>query len=217
MKANNIRDDSLQSVEVVQGPDIISNIQRRIWISVPNEYSQKLKNFISTNKIMEDSGSAKFTEDFIVKEMQTNRWISKQNQLLFIRAHIYNEITNTYLYDCTDGNNSRLNEYGNVMNIAENCWKKYRNAYIAYTKQRSADADKRSADANNEIIKTTYRRLNQLIEFYNLYKNNSSSIKQEDLVWMKNNAKDVVKTCKEYDIDYKAKLSPEVRRFYDID
>ena len=34
---------------------------------------------------------------------------------------------------------------------------------------------------------------------------------------MKNNAKDVVKTCKEYDIDYKAKLSPEVRRFYDID
>ena len=34
---------------------------------------------------------------------------------------------------------------------------------------------------------------------------------------MKNNAKDVIKRCKEYKINYKTKLSPEVRRFYGID
>ena len=56
-----------------------------------------------------------------------------------------------------------------------------------------------------------------MIEFYNLYKNNPSSVKQEDLVRMKNNAKNVIKRCKQYNINYKTKISPEVRRFYDID
>ena len=36
--------------------------------------------------------------------------------------------------------------------------------------RRSADADRRSADADREIIKITNNRLNQLVEFYNLYK-----------------------------------------------
>lgn len=217
VKASNITDECLQNVEVVQSSDIIRNIQRRIWISVPNEYSQKLKNFISTNRIMKDSGSAKFTEDFIVKEMQTNRWISKQNQLLFIRAHIYNEITNTYLYDWTDGNNSRLNEYGSVMNIAENCWKKYRNAYIAYTKQRSANADRMSADARQNRINTTYRWLQDMINFYNIYKKNPNNVKPEEIRQAKEHSKRIIQNCKDFWINYKAKLSTEVRRFYGID
>ena len=217
VKANNITDESLQNVEVVQSSDIVSNIQRRTWVSLPSMYTQKFKNFVSSSRILRDRDAIKFTEDFIVKQMQSNRWISKQNQLLFIWDAVYEQITSKNIYTWEDGNSTRLSEFENVMNKVEQCWDNYNSWFKSYMRQRSADAQQRSADAHKEIIETTNRRLNQLIEFYNLYKNNPSSVKQEDLVRMKNNAKNVIKRCKQYNINYKTKISPEVRRFYDID
>ena len=87
----------------------------------------------------------------------------------------------------------------------------------AKAKQQSAEARQQSAEAEKEIIKTTHRRLEQLIEFYNLYMKNPNSVKQEDKNWMKENAKNIIQRCKQYNIDYKSKLSPEVRKFYGIE
>ena len=106
-KANALKNQQVDGVEAVSDQDIIANIERRTWTKLPDLYNNKLKIFISTNRIMQDEGSAQFTEDFIVKQMQTNWWISKQSQLLFIWTHIYFEITDTYLYDWSDGDVSR--------------------------------------------------------------------------------------------------------------
>ena len=83
--------------------------------------------------------------------------------------------------------------------------------------RKSAEYDRRSADADREIIRGTNSRLNNLVKFYNLYKNNPSSIKQNEINHMMRSAKEIVQDCKEYGIDYKAKLPLEVRKFYGID
>lgn len=223
MKANTLFDKNQEGVEVVTNSNIASNIERRTWVILPNPYAQKLENIISNNTVMQDRGSAKYIEDFIVKEMQKNRWISKENQLLFIWTHIYKEISNKYLYDWSDGDDNRLNEYSDAIEQVEESGRNFRNWYIAYTKQRSADADRksaeydrRSADADREIIRGTNSRLNNLVKFYNLYKINPSSIKQNEINHMMRSAKEIVQDCKEYGIDYKTKLPLEVRKFYGI-
>lgn len=241
MKADNITNDNLPGIEVVSDSDIIANIERRTWTRLPDFYNKKLKTFITTNRIMQDEGSAKFTADFIVKQMQSDRWISKQSQLLFIRTHIYNEITDTYLYDWSDGDENRLDEYSNVMDRAEKCWKDFRNWYIAYTKQisaeydkrsadaqqRSADAQQRSADAIKNIMHTDSLRIKQhMQEFYDIYTRNPSIVKQDEIDFMKKSAKEIIASCKKHWINYRAILIKEVwdkkkvdkiLKFYDIE
>ena len=59
--------------------------------------------------------------------------------------------------------------------------------------------------------------LKEMTRFYILYKNNPSSIKPEELAQAKKFANNIISDCKQYGIDYKKLLSPEVRRFYGID
>jgi len=231
VKANNITDEGLQNVEVVQNSDIVSNVQRRTWVSLPSMYTQKFKNFVSSSRILRDRDAIKFTEDFIVKQMQSNRWISKQNQLLFIWDAIYEQITSKTIYTWEDGNSARLSEFENVMDKVERCWKNYNSGFKAYMRQRSADAQQRSADAQQrsadaqqrsadaqqETIRLTKNWLDELIRFYSLYKRDPSSVKHDQLRQSRENAKKIIQNCKKYNIDYKTKLSPEVRKFYGID
>ena len=50
-----------------------------------------------------------------------------------------------------------------------------------------------------------------------MYKKDPSSIKQSEINQMQNSAKEIVQDCKQYNIDYKAKLSPEMLKFYGIE
>jgi len=217
IKANSITNNNIPGIEVVSDSDIIANIERRTWTKLPDLYNQKLKTFVTTNKIMKDEWSAKFTADFVVKQMQSDRWISKQSQLLFIRTHIYNEITGTYLYDWSDGDENRLDEYGNAMDYAEKCWKDFRKWYIAYTEQRSADAQQRSADAQQRsadaqknIMQKDTLWLKEMIKFYSLYIKNPNNVRPEEIKKSKELLQRVIPDCKEYWIDYKAILLKEI-------
>jgi hypothetical protein len=97
-----------------------------------------------------------------------------------------------------------------VIEKAEACGKKYNEGFKTYMRQRSAEADRRSAEA-------TRTGLNELIRFYTLYKRNPSNVKPEEIKAAKGHAKWIIPNCKKYNIDYKSKLSPEVRRFYGIE
>jgi hypothetical protein len=83
--------------------------------------------------------------------------------------------------------------------------------------QKSAEYDRQSAEYDRQSAEATRNWLNQLVRFYNLYKRDPSSVRANELQEMKDYAKNVIKNCKTYHIDYKAKLSPEVRRFYGVD
>ena len=217
VKANNITDESLQNVEVVQSSDIVSNILRRTWVSLPSMYTQKFKNFVSSSRILKDKDAVKFTEDFIVKQMQSNRWISKQNQLLFIWDAVYEQITSKNIYTWEDGNSARLSEFEDVMDKVEQCWKSYNSWFKAYMRQQSANARQQSADARQESIRALNKSLQSMKEFYYLYKQSPNLVTRDEINRAKNDAKITINDCKRYWIDYRTKLSPDVRRFYGVD
>ena len=189
--------------------DIITNVEKRTGTKLPAWYTDKIRNFTSNNNTLQKEIAAKFTEDFIVKELQSDWWISKQNQLLFIYCAIgYNYKQDFYTWD--DWDNNRMSEFEKVLDTVENCQTKYKNEFVSYMQQRSADAVK-------EWIEATYWWLDNIIRFYNNYKKNPNNIKPEEIKQAKALAKRIIDNCKYYHIDYKAKLSKEVRDFYDIE
>jgi hypothetical protein len=103
-----------------------------------------------------------------------------------------------------------LDEFEKVIEKAEACGKKYNEGFKTYMRQRSAEADRRSAEA-------TRTGLNELIWFYDYYKSNPNLVKPNDIKEFKEHSKWIIANCKQYNIDYKSKLSPEIRKFYGIE
>lgn len=202
-----------QGVEVLADSSIVTNIERRTWIILPKMYADKIKNFVKNSKVVEGSG-AKFTEDFIVNQMKSNWWISKQNQLLFIWDAVYEQITKKNFYDWEDWDSNRLSEFENAMDSIEICWKKYKEWFTSYMKQRSAEADSMTAEAKIKIVKWLKESLNLLSEFYYSYKKSPNN---EDLEKFKANAKEIIPLCNKYNVDYKKILSPDMLKFYGIE
>ena len=215
--------NSYNSVEVLADSDIVSNIERKTWVTLPKLYADKIKNFVKNSKVVEGNW-AKFTEDFIVNQMKSNWWISKQNQLLFIWDAIYEQITKNNFYDWEDWDSNRLSEFENAMDLIENCWKKYKEWFTSYMKQRSAEADKRSAEADkrsaeadkrsaeadNENLRLDSLWIKHMIEFYNIYTRSPNTAKQDEINFMKKSTQEVIADCKKHGIDHRAILMKEV-------
>ena len=161
---------------------------------------------------MKDEWTKAFTINFVEKEMESDRWISKENQLLFIRHAIYKQVTDNDLYDGQDWNQKLAEDFSNkAVNIRiRACGQKYRNWALAYMNQRSADAQQRSADAQQRSAEATNIWLKQITEYYDLCKSNPTAINNEELEETKKYAKHVIQNCKKYWINYRAILLKEV-------
>ena len=189
-------------------------------IKLPPIYQNKLDDFLANNNVMKDNDAKTFTINFIEKEMEADRWISKENQLLFIRHAIYKQVTDNDLYDGQDGNQKIAEDFNNRgVNIRiRACWRKYKNWIIAYmnelsaeARQQSADYDRRTAEAIKTIMQQDSIRVKErMTEFYDLYIQNPNNIKQDDLNFMKKSTKEFIADCKKLDIDYRAILLKEV-------
>ena len=198
--------------------DLVDRVSQAVGVELPSEYKQKVKDFVRTDKVMQKESAAAFTDQYIQEQMKANWGINKQNQLLFIWDAIYEQITKKNFYDGEDGNKQRLEDFEEAMDNIETCGKKYKQDFIAYMEQRSAEADRRSAEARQQSAEATKSGLQDLIRFYNYYKENPSLVKDKDFKFFKKNAeKWIIPNCKKYNIDYKNKLTPEIRKFYGIE
>ena len=212
--------------------DIIDRLETALGVSLPSPYRTKFKEFVATNKIMCDEGSNAFTEQFIKDQMKNNLGINRQNQFLLVWNAIYHAIKKDYIYDGSDGNEAILDDYSKVMNEIDACEAKYRNDYISYTKQISAEARRQSAEARRQsaearrqsaeldqsIVISTYSGIYHLISYYSLWKVAPESAKIEsELNEAKENCKYVINNCHKYNINYQSLLPVEVQNFYGID
>ena len=204
---------NMQNVEVLSDSSIVSNIERKTWIILPKMYADKIKNFVQNSKVVEGLG-AKFTEDFIVDQMRSDRWISKQNQLLFIWDVVYEQITKKNFYDWEDWDEKRLEEFENVMDSIEDCGEKYKNWFTSYMKQKSAEARQQSAEARQQSINTINNTFEAVIDFYISYQKSPDLKRLESF---KPKVERLISRCKDLWIDYKAKLSPEILKFYGVE
>ena len=143
-----------------------------------------------------------------------------------------------YNWDTWDWNDKRLDEYDDALEYIVDCWQKYKDWLLSYMNRRSADADRRSADADrrianakkrlqqleteissirNNIARNSSQWLQYLNDLYTICKNNSNYISSDDFKKVKKIGYDLISLCKQNNINYKSKLSPEVRKFYGVE
>jgi hypothetical protein len=197
--------------------DIIDRLDATLGVSLPSEYKANIRGNEKVQMVIKSKIGSEYTEGFIKEQMNSSWGINNQNQLIFVWSAVYKQITDEDLYDGSDGDDNGVDDFAEVVDRWEACGNKYAEGFNKYMEQRSAEAKQRSAEARQEIIKTTHRRLNQLVQFYNLYKEDPNSVKKEDLEWTLGHAKRVYNDCKEYNIDYKKELTPEMLKFYGIE
>ena len=193
-----------------QQVNMVHNIQQRVWINLPNEYEQKVKEFSDYTKIFRNKDVMKFTEDFIVEEMKNDWWISKENQLLFEYYAIFIDTLNEDIYDWLDGNEKRLEEFEKAIDYIDNCTLKYKILLSIYVDSLSAKADREYNDSKNRVVELIHTRLKQIIDFYDLYMECPECVNQWQLQQTQEHSKRIIKDCKDYDIDYKAFLLEQV-------
>jgi len=211
---------------------MVAYTEKKTCAKIPSAYKNKIDSVLKENlPVIELNGtnSWSFTTDFVIKEMESDWGISKDNQLMFIWDNICKQLTGRYACDNKDSNT--LNDFRIAVKNVRSCGQRYKEGIMPFiekksaefkqrsaeAERRSAEAKRRSAEARSEIIKTTINRLNNLVEFFGLYKKDPSSVKQDELKFMQRSAKEIIQDCKEYNIDYKSKLSSEVRKFFGVE
>ena len=201
----------LVAATTVSAQDLVDRVSQAVGVELPSEYQGKVKEFVRTDKVMVKESAAAFTDQYIQEQMKANWGIDRQNQLLFIWDAIYEQVTKKNFYDGEDGNKQRLADFEEAMDNIEVCGKKYKQDFIAYMEQRSAEARQQSAEARQQSAEATKSGLQDLIRFYNYYKENPSLVKDKDFKFFKENAeKWIIPNCKKYNIDYKAILRKEL-------
>lgn len=205
------------TIELNETNDLLDKMNQKFWINIPSPYNEILKNFISNSATLHNKTAIEFTENFISDQMSQNRWISKENQYLFIRCTIYTTLTNWELYDWTDWDEQRYNEYENAFESFLSCEENYKtelkNIMNIELKKSRDDLQKSRDDlqkAKNNLLRTDTEWLMELIRFYNIYQKDPSLVNQEELEQVSKASKDLIKFCKRDWIDYKSVLIKEV-------
>lgn len=218
--------------------DIIDRLDATLGVSLPSEYKANIRGNEKMQRVIKSKSGSEYTEGFIKEQMNSSWGINNQNQLIFVWSAVYKQITDEDLYDGSDGDDNRVDDFAEVVDRWEACGNKYAEGFNKYmeqksaeAKQRSAEYDRRSAEADRrsaeydrriaeydkEITKKTSSRLENLVKFYSLYKKDPKTVYPDEIARMKVSAKEIVQDCKEYNIDYKKELTPEMLKFYGIE
>ena len=209
--------------------------------NMPDVYLNNLNTFLKNDFpiIKVDSTSTwMYTIDFALKEMESNRWISEDNQRLFIWHVIHRKVTGKDLYDRKDGNSERFQEFSEVLDKVDECSQRYEEWFMPFLEAQSAEFHRQSAQNKQQIAQnkqqiaqneqqiaynkqTSAEAINSSLEnlarFYNRYQKDKSSISEEEVKQRKELWKQIVWRCKEENINYKTKLSKEMLKFYGVE
>lgn len=197
--------------------DFLSQLDKKLWVKLPQWYELKVRNMLDNNAVLKNEYNRKFTQDFIIWEMKKNWWISKQNQLLFIRSAIYLGMEEKELYDGEDWDEKRLDEYEIAVDFVENCGNMYMEKLQKNIVQNANNLKQNTQEIISQIMSTDSAWLREMIRFYDLYKKDPNSVKPGELAQAKNFATNIISSCKEYWIDYKKLLPADIRKFYGIE
>ena len=198
------------TIELNETNNLLNKMNQKFWITLPKQYNENLKNFISNNITLHNEAAIKFTENFISEQMSQNRWISKENQYLFIRCTIYTTLTNWELYDWTDWDEKRYIEYENAFEYFLNCEENYKTELRNIMNNELQKADELLQKSKDDLLRTDTLWLIEIIRFYDTYQKNPNLLNQEELEQVSKASKDLIKFCKRDWIDYKSVLIKEV-------
>ena len=196
--------------------DIVDRLDKALGVTLPSEYQSKLKTFVQSSLVFKDKDASELTEQFIKDEMKKDWGISKQSQLLFIWTALNEKINGEFLYEGSDGNENRLEEFASIMNTYDDCGKRYETAFRAHTEQRTEEADRRSEEAKQRSAEYERRSAEavqsmKMMNHYGLflmvwsYQHRGAALESE-MKRIKEFAEGYIQDCEEYNIDYRSLL-----------
>ena len=213
---------STKKIEVV-ATSMVDDLQKKLWIWLPNEYEQKVKIMLLNNKAIQYKEMFNITKEFIINQMEEDRGIDKQNQLLFIWDAIYVALTREDLYEWDDWNDDRFSEFEKIYDKTQDCQKLYAekiNNYINdLLQQTELDLSKSREDlskSREDLREVLYKGHEELIRFYELYHKDPKSVSEEEIMKVKDIAKRNAESCKRLNIDYRSILWEDVCKFFGI-
>ena len=134
--------------------NLLNQMNQKFWIILPKQYNENLQNFVSNSTTLHNEAAAKFTENFISEQMSKDRWISKENQYLFIRCAIYFVLTNWgELYNWTDWDEQRYNEYETAFDYFLECVENYKTKLKELMKNEQQKAEDDAQKAKDDAQK----------------------------------------------------------------
>ena len=197
--------------------NLVDRVSRAVGVRLPDGYESKVKEFVAKSELFKRENAEAFTEQWIAGQMKTSWGIDKGNQLLFVWDAVYEQITKKNFYDGEDGNKKRLDEFEKAMDNVEACGKKFKEDFTAHMKQRSAEAKQQSAEYKQQSAEykrqsaeATIKGVKEAARFYNLYKENPSIVRQDEIKQAKDISTHFFNNCKKYNIDYKVILRKEL-------
>lgn len=182
--------------------NLLDKMNQRFSLDIPASYSNKLRGFVSNSATLNLDVAAYYTESFIIKQMATDQGISKSNQYLFIWDRIYAVLSNSELYDGNDGDEKRYKEYETAFDFVLSCEKEYKEnlkEVLEKEQQKSKDDLQKSKD---DAIKADKKGLEELVNYYMIYKKDPSSALDSELQAVREIANDLINTCRKHDLDY---------------
>lgn len=198
-KASAITDNTKENIEQVISPDIVNNVTQRTWVKLPAWYEGKVRDFVNQCDLLKDTQLAKITEDFIVEKMNKYLWINRENQEVFY-WNICSDLLagkDIYLGPWEDEDGQMAEDFKRILPILTNDLQEY------------------SDIATPRIATLIYTELDDLVQLYNSFKEDSQSVSQSDIDIARQKLRELIPICEQFDIDYKKKLSL-AKEFYGI-
>ncbi len=191
--------------------DVVDRLNKTLGVRLPSEFEAKVKEFAANDTIMRTRSATAFTEQFIIEQFKNDWGIDRQNQLLFMWSKIYGGVSKKKLYNWLDDDNKeRSSDYKKTLKNIGEFYESYKKGFKEYMEQKSAEAERMSAEAIKHTIENTKEGLKGLVKFYNIYKSKPQIVKASEIEQVKVHFNFFMDNCKKFNIDYKAILRKEL-------
>ena len=201
---------------------MVAYTEMKTCTKIPSAYKNKIDSVLKENLyVIELNGtnSWSFTTDFVIKEMESDWGISKDNQLMFIWISLCEVLSGEYPYDGESGDSKMIEEFEKAFKYIDACGKRYKVGIMPFIEKACAEYDRQSAEARKqsaearkqsaEYIKETMMvdstGIRDMIKAYN---NRTTNTCEEVIV--KNAVKGILQDCHKRGIDYKAIMRREL-------
>ncbi|MBR6981295.1 MAG: hypothetical protein IKH88_15880, partial [Prevotella sp.] len=151
---------SQPNVMAAADTSMVAYTEKKTCAKIPSAYKNKIDSVLKENlPVIELNGnnSWSFTTDFVIKEMESDWSISKDNQLLFIWNIISKQLIGEHIYDGEDGDSNRLEEYKTAVRTARSCGQRYKEGIMPFIEIKIAEARQRTAEANRQSAEARQR------------------------------------------------------------
>ncbi len=131
---------------------MVAYTEKKTRAKIPSTYKNKIDSVFKENlPVIELNGtnSWSFTTDFVIKEMESDWGISKDNQLMFIWDNICKQLTGQYACDNKDSNT--LNDFRIAVKNVRSCGQRYKEGIMPFIEKKVAENKQQLTEKNQQL------------------------------------------------------------------